>query len=92
MHTFDIYYKPCEDGEMLQKVTAQVKMTQTARTILETDQGAGQEVGLKCRDGVWAQMSGVALPKLVLSPRVILQGKNDINKRHVRMTDGYIND
>lgn len=63
---------------MLLKATAQVKMIQTARAMLEADQGAGRGVGLKRRAGQQAQVSGVALPQLTPSLRVILQEKRRI--------------
>lgn len=44
MHNIDIYYKPCEDGEMLLKVRVQVKIIHTARAILEADWGGGYVV------------------------------------------------
>lgn len=61
-------YVPCEDGATLLKPTAQVRMIQTARAMLEADQGAG----LKRRGRKQAQVSGVALPQLTPSLRVIL--------------------
>lgn len=57
---------------MLLKVTAQVRMIQAARAILEVDQEAGPGVGLNCRDGQQAQVSGTALPQLTPSLTVIL--------------------
>lgn len=55
------------------KATAQVKTIQTARAMLEADQGAGRGAGLKRRDGQQAQVSVAALPQLTPSLRVILQ-------------------
>lgn len=45
LHNVDICYEPCEDGETLLKVTAQVKMIQTARAILGADRGQGKGCG-----------------------------------------------
>ncbi|CAB1449738.1 unnamed protein product [Pleuronectes platessa] len=57
---------------MLLKATAQVQMIQTARAMLEAEQGAGLE-----RSGSQAQVSGGALPQLTPSLRVILRVEED---------------
>lgn len=62
------------------KITAQVKMIQTARGIL--GQGEGW-VGLNCRGAQQAQVSGTALPQFTPSLRVNLQGKKHINNKEV---------
>lgn len=45
LHNVNIHYKPCEDGETLLRVTAQVTMIQTARAIFEGCQGGGTGQG-----------------------------------------------
>lgn len=45
LHNVNIHYKPCEDGETLLRVTAQVTMIQTARAIFEGCRGGGAGQG-----------------------------------------------
>ena len=54
-----MYYVPCEDGEMLYRDTANVKIIQTPRGILEAVGRLG--VRPKCKGGVQAQVIGAAL-------------------------------
>lgn len=75
LHSVGVHYIPCEDGEMLHRDTANVKIIQTPRDILEA---AGRRaVGSKCTGGVQAQVNGAALPRLPLFPRVILNEKEE---------------
>lgn len=45
LHSVNIHYKPCEDGETLLRVTAQVTTIQTARAIFEGCRGGGAGQG-----------------------------------------------
>lgn len=75
LHSVCVYYVPCEDGEMLHRDTANVKIIQTPRDIVEAVGRRG--VGPKCKGGVQAQVNGAALPQLPLFPRVILNDKEE---------------
>lgn len=69
----DVCYVPWDDGEILQRDTANVKIIQTARDILEADGRRG--VGPKSEGGVQAQVTGAALPQLPPFLRGILNQK-----------------
>lgn len=60
---------------MLHRDTANVKIIQTPRDILEAVGRRG--VGPKCKGGVQAQVNGAALPQLPLFLRVILNEKEE---------------
>lgn len=75
MHSIGVCDVPCDDGEILQRDTANVKIIQTARVILEADGRRG--VGPKCKGGVQAQVTGAALPQLPPFLRGILNQKEE---------------
>lgn len=72
LRSVGVCYIPCDDGEILQRDTANVKNIQTARDILEADGGG---VGPKCKGLVQAQVTGAALSQLPPFPRGILNQK-----------------